>query len=128
MSHPQADYPHYKKNVSHLKMIDVYRILDLYNVKDQAVGHAIKKLLCAGDRGGKDFNQDIKEAFDTLKRKLEMIEEDKPSEVSVSKIRSEDIDSTRVENLNGNMVVGMASAGGKFTPFKFFNPLTGMKK
>lgn len=70
-------YNHYKKDVTHLESIDVYRILELYNVTDPCVQHAIKKLLCAGNRGAKTEEQDIIEARDTLNRKLEMIEEDK---------------------------------------------------
>lgn len=68
-------YNHYKKDVTHLQSIDVYRILELYNVTDPCVQHAVKKLLCAGNRGAKTEEQDIIEARDTLNRKLEMIEE-----------------------------------------------------
>jgi len=68
-------YNHYKKDVAHLESIDVYRILELYNVTDPCVQHAVKKLLCAGNRGAKTEEQDIIEARDTLNRKLEMIEE-----------------------------------------------------
>ena len=71
------EYNHYKKDVSHLDFIDVYRVLDLFCVTDQSIGHAIKKLLCAGDRGNKDYEQDIKEATDTLLRRKQMKEEDK---------------------------------------------------
>lgn len=68
---------HYFKDVSNLKEIDVYRVLQLFQVDDQALGHAIKKLLCAGQRGaGKDHRQDIQEAIDTLQRRLEMQDED----------------------------------------------------
>lgn len=68
---------HYFKDVSHLSEIDVYRVLQLFNVSDQALGHAIKKLLCAGQRGaGKDHRKDIQEAIDTLQRRLEMQDED----------------------------------------------------
>jgi len=70
-------HDHYKKDVSHLKMIDVYRVCDLFGVTDQAIGHAVKKLLCSGIRGSKDMEQDIHEAVDSLNRKLEMMEEDK---------------------------------------------------
>lgn len=44
-------HDHYHKDISHLKAIDVYRILDLYGVTQPALQHAIKKLLCAGKRG-----------------------------------------------------------------------------
>ena len=71
---------HYFKNVAHLQEIDVYRVLDLFEVTDQALGHAIKKLLCAGKRGaGKDHRKDIQEAIDTLQRRLEMQDEDERS-------------------------------------------------
>lgn len=69
-------YPHYHKDVAHLESVDVYRVLELFGVTDQALGHAIKKLLVAGGRGAKDTAKDIKEARDTLNRKLQMLEED----------------------------------------------------
>ena len=68
---------HYFKDVSHLDTVDVYRVLALFNVTDQALGHAIKKLLVAGGRGaGKDIQRDVREAVDTLERFLEMRDED----------------------------------------------------
>lgn len=68
---------HYFKDVSHLDTVDVYRVLSLFNVTDQALGHAIKKLLVAGGRGaGKDVTRDVQEAADTLQRFLEMRNED----------------------------------------------------
>ena len=66
----------YKKDVSHLDSIDVYRVLELFNVQSHAVGHAIKKLLCSGGRGAKDEAQDIQEAIDSLIRYQEMEKED----------------------------------------------------
>ena len=66
----------YKKDVSHLDSIDVYRVLELFNVQSHAVGHAIKKLLCSGGRGAKDEAQDIQEAIDSLVRYQEMKNED----------------------------------------------------
>jgi hypothetical protein len=56
--------------------IDVYRVLEMFGVTDQALGHAAKKLLVAGGRGTKDQRKDIQEAIDTLQRKLEMMDED----------------------------------------------------
>lgn len=68
-------FSHYKKDVRHLSMIDVYRVLELFNVTDQAIGHAVKKLLCAGVRGGKDREQDYREAVASINRALQMIAE-----------------------------------------------------
>ena len=70
------EYKHYKKDVSNLNSIDVYRVLKLFDVKDPALQHAVKKILCAGDRGTKDKVQDIQEAIASLNRSLEMINED----------------------------------------------------
>ena len=76
-SQPQSNHhrknPHYFKDVSHLKTIDVYRVLELFNVVNPCVQHAVKKLLCSGTRnGGKSESQDIQEAIDSLLRFKEM--------------------------------------------------------
>lgn len=69
-------YQHYIKDVAALQIIDVYRVLDLYEVGHPAIQHAIKKLLCAGGRGNKDLRQDLQEAIDSIQRALQMIDED----------------------------------------------------
>lgn len=69
-------YPHYFKDVRHLDHVDVYRVLELFGITDQLIGHAIKKLLAAGQRGAKDAEKDIDEAIDALLRRKEMREED----------------------------------------------------
>ena len=63
---------HYYKDVRHLDGIDVYRVLELFNVTDPCLQHAIKKLLCAGKRGAKDEERDVEEAIDTLGRYQDM--------------------------------------------------------
>lgn len=65
-------FPHYFKDVSHLDVIDIYRVLDLWKVTDNAIGHAIRKLLVAGGRGAKDAEQDVAEAIVSLRRWQEM--------------------------------------------------------
>lgn len=69
-------HSHYFKNVGHLEYIDVYRVLHLFQVRDEPVCHAIKKLLCSGNRGIKDKRTDICEAIDSLNRAIEMMDED----------------------------------------------------
>lgn len=76
MAKKKRKHSHYFKNVAHLTHVDVYRVLALYDVTDQALAHAIKKLLVAGGRGVKDFKRDVQEAIDTLNRRIEMFEED----------------------------------------------------
>lgn len=67
---------HYKKDVSHLSFIDVYRVCQLFDVKDPCLQHAVKKVLCAGQRLAKGEAQDIQEAIDTLVRHQDMRQED----------------------------------------------------
>jgi hypothetical protein len=69
-------YPHYHKNVAHLKSVDVYRLLDLFGPIHPCAQHAIKKLMVAGQRGAKDVDVDLKEAIDTLRRWQDMRAED----------------------------------------------------
>lgn len=70
------EHSHYFKDCPFTE-IDVYRTLELFGVTDQAIGHAIKKLLVAGGRGaGKDVRKDVKEAADTLIRWQQMRNED----------------------------------------------------
>lgn len=74
---PARKHNHYFKDVSHLRTVDVYRVLALFNVTDPCIQHAVKKLLVAGGRGaGKDISRDIKEAIDSLQRWQEMRDED----------------------------------------------------
>lgn len=67
---------HYRRDVRHLDIIDVYRVLKLYGVTDPCVQHAVKKLLCSGQRGVKTESQDVREAIDSLNRHLQMAAED----------------------------------------------------
>ena len=66
----------YFKDVSKLKSVDVYRVLLLFGVTNPCLQHAIKKLLCAGNRGVKDELKDVQEAIASLLRYLEMQTED----------------------------------------------------
>lgn len=68
-------HSHYFKDVSSLDEIDVYKVCELFEVNDPsgAKQHAIKKLLCSGQRGAKDERKDLEEARDTIVRKLAMM-------------------------------------------------------
>lgn len=69
-------YNHYFKDVRHLDYIDVYRVSRLWNINDDALFHALKKILNNGQRGTKSSIQDIKEAIVSLERFIELEEED----------------------------------------------------
>lgn len=71
----QQKHSHYKKDVKHIDYIDVYRIIDLYELHDPCFQHALKKILVPGARGHKDLTKDINDIIDTMQRKLEMIAE-----------------------------------------------------
>ncbi len=57
------------------KDIDVYDVLKAYDVRCPAIQHAVKKLLKPGQRGAKDYAQDISEAMQSLERSKELHEE-----------------------------------------------------
>lgn len=70
-------YPHYFKRLPrHTTHVDVYRVITLFDVPAGPVDHAVKKLLCLGKRGGKNYRQDLTEARNSLNRALEMLDED----------------------------------------------------
>ena len=66
---------HYFKRFQGVE-IDVYRVLALFEVSDPCIQHAVKKLLCAGGRGHKDMEKDVREAMDSLMRWDDMRVED----------------------------------------------------
>lgn len=74
-------FSRYYRDVSMYQSIDVYRVLWLFEVTSQPVGHAIKKLLVPGKRGAKSYEEDVKEAIASLQRELSMLAEDNPDDV-----------------------------------------------
>ena len=73
----ERKHKHYFKDVRHLDFIDVYRVIDLWEVSDPCLQHIIKKCLAAGKRGHKDEDKDFQDIFDSAARALEMRNEDK---------------------------------------------------
>lgn len=67
---------HYFKDCPYDK-VDVYRILDIFDVTDPCLQHLVKKGLCAGKRGHKDFRKDLQDIIDTAQRRIDMLDEDK---------------------------------------------------
>lgn len=58
--------------------VDVYRVLEAFDIKSHPVAHAIKKLLAAGQRGKGDALQDLQEAVQSITcviRDLEKLQE-----------------------------------------------------
>ncbi|UGV22602.1 hypothetical protein PHLEASOLO_74 [Escherichia phage vB_ EcoD_Phleasolo] len=55
-----------------LTTVDVYRVLDAFQVTDPAIQHAIKKMLCTGLRGHKDYLTDIDDSIESLRKAKEL--------------------------------------------------------
>lgn len=58
------------------EVVDVYDVLMAFNVTNPATQHAIKKLLMPGKRGHKDKLTDLKEAYQSIARAIELESED----------------------------------------------------
>ena len=63
---------HYFKDVSNIAEIDVYAVLNLFEVTDPCLQHIVKKALCAGKRGHKDMMEDLQNIIDTAIRAVEL--------------------------------------------------------
>lgn len=63
----------YKKQCKGVE-IDVYDVLVAFDVTNPAIQHAVKKLLCPGQRGAKDTLQDLNEALVSIERAIEIEE------------------------------------------------------
>jgi hypothetical protein len=81
---PIADIPEHGGNKYHRKIVgfggevvivDVYRVLDAFNVTDPGLHNSIKKSLCAGIRGKGDTKQDLTEAIDAIKASIDLIDD-----------------------------------------------------
>ena len=58
------------------EVVDVYDVLMAFNVTNPATQHAIKKLLMPVNRGHKDKLTDLKEAYQSIARAIELESED----------------------------------------------------
>ena len=58
------------------EVVDVYDVLMAFGVTNPATQHAIKKLLMPGSRGHKDRLTDLKEAYQSIARAIELESED----------------------------------------------------
>ena len=67
---------HYFRDVSHLQTLDVYRLLELFQVTCPVAQHIVKKALAAGQRGHKDTRRDWQDIADSAARRMQMMDED----------------------------------------------------
>lgn len=66
---------HYRFQYKGIKL-DPYRIAAIYNMQSFAMMTILKKCLCAGSRGHKNYEQDLKDIICAAERELEIINED----------------------------------------------------
>ena len=67
---------HYRFHYRNIKL-DPFRIASIYNMQSFAMMTILKKCLCAGNRGHKDYEQDLRDIICAAQRELEMVREDK---------------------------------------------------
>jgi hypothetical protein len=58
--------------------LDVYDVLQAWDVKNPALQHLIKKALQAGNRGHKDVLEDLQDIIDSAIRAMELEKENRP--------------------------------------------------
>lgn len=64
-------------------VVDVYRVLDAFEVADPCLQHLIKKALCAGLRGHKDITTDLQDIIDSALEAKELHEAKKKQREAV---------------------------------------------
>jgi len=73
-------YSHYFRPIPPgVTAIDLYRVAEMFEITDQCLFHALKKIVAAGKRGSKTVGQDVQEAIDSLVRWQEMRGEEVPT-------------------------------------------------
>jgi len=60
--------------VRHFAVLDLYDVMRAWGVDCQALGHACKKVLQAGQRGHKSRRDDLEEAIVSIRRAIELDE------------------------------------------------------
>lgn len=66
---PPAKINKYEKRIKNTT-VDVYDVLKAFDVTCPAMAHAIKKMLCSGQRGYKNTEQDKREAIASIERSI----------------------------------------------------------
>ena len=71
----ESKHGHYYKPCPY-PAIDIYRVLELFNVTDPVLQHVAKKALVTGGRGHKGIEKDVQDMIDSLLRWQEMRREE----------------------------------------------------
>lgn len=74
--------------------VDVYSVLEAFQVECPARQHAIKKLLCAGIRGKGDVRQDLQETLDAVRRAIELEEQRNHTQATRANLAAMEVSAT----------------------------------
>ncbi len=66
---------HYRYTYKDINL-DPFRIAKIYGMTSFPMQTILKKVLCAGERGHKDYTQDLKDIISAAQRELQMLDED----------------------------------------------------
>jgi hypothetical protein len=108
--------------------LDPFRIAAIYNMKSFAMMTILKKVLCAGNRGHKDYKQDLKDIICAAQRELEMLNEDfADSRITTQIYTDKKFTFTNVKFpdsvRNGEAeIVGTVNLKDEFTTYPFISP------
>lgn len=72
--------------------VDVYRVLDAFGVTDPALQHLAKKALCAGLRGHKDREQDLRDIIISAEKALDFHKDKQASGIHHVKVSVREVD------------------------------------
>lgn len=105
MHHSGNKYHRQVKPLEDYKLphIDIYRVLDAFEVKNPGIQHAVKKLLCAGLRNKGSLEQDLKESQDAITEAIKIEVYSKNTETlredEILTIFEEDIEEEKVYSI-----------------------------
>ena len=68
----------YNREIKKGVHVDVYDVLQAFNVTNPALHHLVKKALAVGKRGHKDAAEDYQDIIDSAVRAKQLYEESKP--------------------------------------------------
>jgi hypothetical protein len=96
-------YHHELKGVIGGNKIDIYGVIETFGVKDASIQHAIKKLLCAGNRSKATKIQDLEEAVTAIVRGIEVLESEIAKSSVVEPGEIDQVDFINPPDNNGGM-------------------------
>ena len=92
----------YSKEIKPGVFVDVYDVLNAWNVTNPALQHLLKKVLQPGDRGSKTRQQDLQEVFESAKRAIELETFQYENPIYCAEVKHQSIDDLYDRNVKGS--------------------------